>query len=636
MTRPRASRTVPVFARLVTLLAMLLVVVPWQGNLDRIAPSRSIPVPSAAADPRTATLTLLERGAAWRVEPDYSYFLTFHENAAAGNPWHLVSAYGPWGFVYRGYHPATFGAVIVVWIALALALWHGALRSLRARGASEIVVLASLVLLIAALAADPRYLVLLLIPAMLLFDEHRDPALVVATAFVATVKGTSLFVAAVVVAVLAVDDLRRRRWPTASLALAGLFHVCLAAGHVSLPEVPAFLHDTFSFSAAYGDAFALSEAPIALALAELTLIGIVVIAALALERGAIVAAGMGLTILLFAKSVFTRYDAFHGQEATPWLVALFALALPSVARRFPPKRRGVAGLLLAAAGALRIAAQVPFAELGRQWPAATHVAAAKRQSDELFAAELRGIRARNPLPPLQGSIDFIGQRQCVLFANGTRYLPRPVFQSYMAVNARLAEENGAAVAQRVAPDWLLLEMGLLDQRYPSLEDPFVWRAMLERYEVAAVRGSLALLRRAGSPRTLVAARPVALHGRLHEPVAIPSTADSLLWATIDVRRTAAGRLLALAKPSPLTMLVTTRAGAARYRIVPGLARQGFLLSPLIATAADFARVSNGEGGAVPEVFAITVEGDESYERAFEVTLVPLMLRPAAAPAKRPL
>jgi hypothetical protein len=39
---------------------------------------------------------------------------------------------------------------------------------------------------------------------------------------------------------------------------------------------------------------------------------------------------------------------------------------------------------------------------------------------------------------------------------------------------------------------------------------------------------------------------------------------------------------------------------------------------------------------VPEVLAITVEGDESYERAFEVSLVPLRLRPAAARAKRPL
>src|SRR6266446_8928629 len=40
----------------------------------------------------------------------------------------IVFTFGPWGFLYGGYHPATHSISVIVWAVLAVVFWWGAWR----------------------------------------------------------------------------------------------------------------------------------------------------------------------------------------------------------------------------------------------------------------------------------------------------------------------------------------------------------------------------------------------------------------------------------------------------------------------------------------------------------------------------
>ena len=85
-----------------------------------------------------------------------------------------------------------------------------------------------------------------------------------------------------------------------------------------------------------------------------------------------------------------------------------------------------------------------------------------------------------------------------------------------------------------------------------------------------------------------------------ERVPVPRVpVGSAVWVEIDVRPTVAGRLLqALYKP-PYVLLESPVAShllgkpQTSFRLVPSLARAGFLLSPMMARTPDFGRLVRG-------------------------------------------
>jgi hypothetical protein len=71
------------------------------------------------------------------------------------------------------------------------------------------------------------------------------------------------------------------------------------------------------------------------------------------------------------------------------------------------------------------------------------------------------------------------------------------------------------------------------------------------------------------------------------PVEVP--ADGPIWARITVHETLADRLAAAALSAPALWLVATYADGSeqRLRLIAGIARDGFLLSPVVDSAAGF-------------------------------------------------
>ena len=73
------------------------------------------------------------------------------------------------------------------------------------------------------------------------------------------------------------------------------------------------------------------------------------------------------------------------------------------------------------------------------------------------------------------------------------------------------------------------------------------------------------------------------------PIAVPSGAP-ILWATISVEKTVSGKLLNILYKLPgIGIAITTEDGRRRIqRLVPDVARQGFVLTPVVESPREFA------------------------------------------------
>jgi hypothetical protein len=177
----------------------------------------------------------------------------------------------------------------------------------------------------------------------------------------------------------------------------------------------------------------------------------------------------------------------------------------------------------------------------------------------------------------------------VLIAHDLQFDPRPVIQSYSAFTPELAELNAAHLRGPHAPDNILFDVNSVNNNFPSLEDGRSWPELLTRYDITDLTGQFVILKRSSHPRkhrlTPLADVPV----QLGVPVTI-ATNDAPLWAELEISPTLFGAVVAtLYKPPVLNLSVSLEDGRQLlFRVVPGMARSGFLLSPLIPDNESFA------------------------------------------------
>jgi hypothetical protein len=170
-------------------------------------------------------------------------------------------------------------------------------------------------------------------------------------------------------------------------------------------------------------------------------------------------------------------------------------------------------------------------------------------------------------------------------------------QSYQAYTPELADLNAAFLQSARAPANIVFQFAPIDDHFPSLEDGRSWPELLTRYDVREVEWPFVLLRRSVAPRPWrlepLADRPI----RLGELVAVPPATNGPVWARIEIDPTLVGKIIStLYKPPILWLSVSTHDGwRLRYRLVPGMARSGFLLSPVIRGSVAFGSLAGGDG-----------------------------------------
>jgi len=207
--------------------------------------------------------------------------------------------------------------------------------------------------------------------------------------------------------------------------------------------------------------------------------------------------------------------------------------------------------------------------------------------------------------------------------------PRPGFQSYSAYTKVLAEKNRDHLLGPRAPQTVFFQVAAIDRRVPPIEDGASWPALLAHYRPGGFANDYLVLRRIDAGTTDAdAAAPSPLGGgrvQLGDEVPVPASPGPV-FVTINLRPTIGGRLINLLyKYNRLRFSVMLENGQKReFRFQPVMGRGGFVISPFIENAQDFAGLYTDAPslrGLRAKSFAVSAEGGWSlqWRSGYDVT-----------------
>jgi hypothetical protein len=595
---------------------------------------------------------------AFRDDIEDSYLHYFHTAFAKHLQFgrDVVYPFGPWGLLYGGYDPATYWVTVLAWLGLSVVFWWIAWKVARVLLNND---LAAWIWLMAfALVAglpvftlvDARltaFIVLLWLSHFFTNDRSVMPAqvaLVVALGLLSLSKANVLAETGSILAIITLDGLLRRRglWMLPCF-LASLL-VFWVAARQELRLFGPFIHSLRQHMSGYTEATMMTGPdPMLNAGCFLVVAGLVcAMGAYAIwlrDRllGLFPLAVLGLLLFTAFKHGYVRHDFHEAAGALDLLLiamAVWAVAWPVVLSGrasvlASPNSSGIGGnqgsrgrspsqvrsfaIVASFVPALLILvfATVTFAryyetslpvQLAWTFSPRSLLAPARALLDPSYLrtgyeAYLSDIRNENPFPPIQGPVDHYPGNGIALQARNLDYRPRPVMHSCAAYTPELAQLNAAYLGTTRAADTILFQIIPIDGRFPSLEDGLSWPELLTRYDVREVQWPFVLMKRAEAPRSfrLEPLGETAL--RFGEKVLVPSTSNGPVWATFEISRTLAGTLAStLYKPPILWISVTTHDGKLlRFRLIPGMAASGFVLSPVIPNCWAFAELARSGG-----------------------------------------
>lgn len=222
----------------------------------------------------------------------------------------------------------------------------------------------------------------------------------------------------------------------------------------------------------------------------------------------------------------------------------------------------------------------------------------------------------------QAPIDVLGYEQAIALYNGFTYRPRPVFQSYLAYTPQLARRNDAFYRSSRAPDYVLLNLQTIDNRFPTLDDSLLLRSFLHRYDyVHTEQGFQLWTRHSQSPRAeSELARP--LYNATIKPnqsIVLGELENKRLWATLQWQPSWLGRLRNAVYRLPIVHLVIedTQGRRSTFRLTLPQAATGFILNPLIEDSAAY--VCFAMGTMSRQIAALTLEVPEQDRKFFHDT-----------------
>ncbi|WP_186090870.1 hypothetical protein [Burkholderia gladioli] len=576
----------------------------------------------------------------------------------------IVFTLGPYAGVFtRVFHPATDGLVLVA--STVFLLGYASATLALTRGAGSVLPLLLALMIAGALSRDVLLLGYPLLVSAAWYrhcralDGAREPgagwrtllaALLMFAPFglLPLVKGSMLPACAAAVLLCVLLLASRRAWGVALVMLLGppLAAVALwqAAGQPPAALGP-YLHSLVAMISGYEEGMALDGPAIDLALYLLPALAL--LAAIALRRGeaftlrAFLLLSFAAFLFLCFKGGFVRHDdhALIAASAIAFAGLVFALAAPSWSGAGMAVLGAVAGWAIALhyteATPARYAMNVARTALG-----VSEGIALRARGDALaqaYQARLAALRREHEVPLMKGSSDIYSFWQSDLLAAGNAWNPRPVIQSYAAYSPMLAGLNAAHLAGARAPDTVLMRVTPIDGKYPTLDDGPSWPVLMRDYRPVAFRDNFLYLAHAPAPARAQA--PVlAADAMLGAPVTVPDSAVPLV-ASLAIEPSLTGRLRAFVlKPAALRIRVTLRDGSEHdYKLVSGMARAGFVLSPLVRNSTEFALMYGAPGTLrSQEVTRFTVEaadgGGYAWQSHYRVTLTPAPVTPAGEPA----
>jgi hypothetical protein len=542
----------------------------------------------------------------------------------------IVFTFGPLGFLTSDYYWGNFFWPIVVWAGgFALAL-TAALVPLLARvpKAIRLPVYAALpVLTVPAsnnLGFDSFHLLAITLLGILCLPAERPGVLrLTTTGLVFTVLSLIKFTFCIysVFAVVAIATANGKAWKNTAILIGGsaiwLLGVCSLSGQ-SLWSIFLYVAGSTEMAAGYSAAMGLApnvwDARIGIALLVF-LVALIFTTWLGspnwrerTHRVAILAAG----IFLAWKEGFVRADL----HVVVFLVYSFFVAglLPAllgfnwVAEELNERENILSApvgdmLLRRRACALAFGCMffslIPFALFKGDFKAAVQKGLLAKSSDTFSAfirpatykleleRQFESMRDKVDLPKIRAlvdgdAIDALNLDQDAAILNGLNYKPHPVFQNYSAFTPALQRLN-AEFFKSKPPQYLLWRTGSIDGRFPTLDDGEVLLTILSSYSPVTNENGFILWKcKSLTEKPFSLTNKHEFTAALNEWVRIPGEPT---WLQIECEQTLFGAVQSLLSRCSETRLEVQldNGGTRNYRLLPGNARYGFVISPFLYT-----------------------------------------------------
>ncbi|AWH20237.1 hypothetical protein [Stenotrophomonas sp. ZAC14D2_NAIMI4_6] len=348
----------------------------------------------------------------------------------------------------------------------------------------------------------------------------------------------------------------------------------------------------------------------------------------------------GLYLFVTFKAGFVRGDQAHAMIASTGLLLLGLLLCIAPGSE---RGRGIAALAVGALGSVLIVFSysipdpaVALANLGDavKMPAkGLWQRLSDRESlDRSFEHRIAELRAQSPFSSQTGEVDLYSyDLTLVLAAEGLKWKPRPILQSYTAYTPSLIRTNADHLRSN-PPAQIYFNADTIDRRYPALEDGASWLDLLGSFRAQRVDSGYAVLGRRAGPATPLQPQPAKeIEVPLGQEIAVPGS-QGPVWAKLDIQQTLLGKLHgALYKSPQLVLSVRYDTGeVATFRMIAGMASTGFLLSPTVIDATGFVALSSHYRDDLlgdRKVVAMSVRGESGtrfmWKGSYRATLAPL-------------
>jgi hypothetical protein len=538
-----------------------------------------------------------------------------------------VFTFGPWGFLFGGYHPATYSISVFVWAGLASVFWWAAWRVVTHFFKNPLaswlwmMVFIGLTTISPFINIDLRLTAWPLLLLLLHFSVEERPfsviqaMLVISLALLGLIKHSIFTIAVVTVLIIAADNVfRQRRFPWVVLVFAGgLFFFWVLAGQ-RLSWFGLYLRGASEIVSGYTEAMMWQQptdkADIVRFWEVATVVCVLVGYVVCKQHGFFgVLPLFGLVFILFAafKYGYVRHDA-HEVTATNLLLLTALLWLPAAWCIVWQRNRWlipavllplICAASLASLSLKRYASIGLFPVLSQQLSVRNLFAPAKIFRDFLedrqysfraYNTYATGLRAGTfPNLDIHGSADVYPLSQTLALPQGLTCQPRPIFQSYSAYTPKLAEMNAAHLRSDRAADHILFDVSTIDGRFAAQDDSLSWPELLTRYDIKRVAGQYILMEKSATPRQYELTPIGETVAKFDEGIDVPSMMGGPIWVRIDIRRSFWGNVVAtLYRPQPVSLSLFTCSGRTYSgRLLPAEGRAGFLLSPVVENRQSF-------------------------------------------------
>jgi hypothetical protein len=205
----------------------------------------------------------------------------------------------------------------------------------------------------------------------------------------------------------------------------------------------------------------------------------------------------------------------------------------------------------------------------------------------------------NPLKKIIGNhtVDIIPSEISKIYFNGLRYNPRPVIQSYAAYDRYLDSLNYQKYLSADAPDYVLLTIGSIDDRYPFFDESMTKLAVLNNYRITGeLDGDLILRKKAAPQRSPKMQNAETVNIKFGEDIPIKKTND-IQYARFFVEYSLWGKIKRLFyQPSALMITFTLDDGATKtFRAVKPILADGVIINKYVENTQDFQILMQSDG-----------------------------------------